>query len=83
MPALAAAVLPADRERRLRARIDSIAARCDAKERRILQLEDALRLTMLSEDERAFVLEGRLKHLNRRLIELSEENRALRQEMAA
>ncbi len=66
------------RELRLRRRIDSLLAQRAAKEQRILQLEELLRVD--GGDERIAVLEGRLKHANRRLIELSEE---LREERAA
>ena len=59
------------RELRLRRRIDGLLAQRAAKEQRILQLEELLRVD--GGDERIAVLE-------RRLIELSEE---LREERAA
>lgn len=78
MSALATAIHSQDRELRLRRRIDSLAARCAAKERRILELEDALRLYALPQSERDFVLERRVKHMNRRLIKMSEALREAR-----
>ena len=68
----------AAREVRLRQRIDSIAHRLDAKERRILWLEDRLRLAAVDPSEREIVLEARLKHMNRRVIALHEELREAR-----
>ena len=64
------------RELRLRRRIDGLLAQRAAKEQRILQLEELLRVD--GGDERIAVLEARLKHANRRLIELSEELREAR-----
>ena len=64
------------RELRLRRRIDGLLAQRAAKERRILQLEELLRVD--GGDERIAVLEGRLNRANRRLIELSEELREAR-----
>jgi hypothetical protein len=66
------------RELRLRRRIDGLLAQRAAKEARILQLEELLREDDV--DRRIALLEGRLNHANRRLIELSEK---LREERAA
>lgn len=68
----------ADRERRLRARIDGLLAQRAQKERRILALEQAVRDSALEPSERELVLEGRLKHWQRRYIETSELLRAER-----
>lgn len=84
MPAADAAVngflIGSDRETRLRARIDSLLDRSARKERRILELEDRLRLAELDLDERVLVLERRLKHWERRFLEASER---LREVLAA
>ena len=63
------------RELRLRQRIDGLLWQRAAKERRILALEDRLRVALLPEHDRVVVLESRLKHANRRIIELNEQLR--------
>lgn len=71
-------LLPPFARLRLRQRIDGLLEQRAAKERRILALEDRLRVALLPEHDRVVVLESRLKHANRRIIELNEENRRLR-----
>lgn len=67
---------PPSRELRLRRRIDALLAQRAAKERRILALEGLLRID--GGGERIATLEQRCNHLNRRLIELSEQLREAR-----
>ena len=65
-------------ELRLRRRIDGLLEQRARKERWILHLEERLRDAALPEGERVLVLERRLEHLNRRVIDLHERLREAR-----
>lgn len=66
-------VAEATRELRLRMRIDALLDRCARKERRIVQLEAALRDLDRPTDERILLLESRVKHWERRFLDVSEQ----------